>query len=120
MDPVELTVEASDDGDRRTITLAGELDMATAGRLEEAVGAALEGAQHELVIDLSHVSFMDSTGLRAVLRARRACGDAGRELFVVPSEGGEQRHLFNVSGVIGELTFRAPPPDAAPDPPKSS
>ena len=106
--PPELTVSALAEGAHHVLGAVGELDMATATRLEAAVEAALRAGASELVVDLHAVRFMDSTGLRAILRARQSCEDAGCQFFLVPAEHEEQRRLFNVSGLIGKLTFREP------------
>lgn len=92
--------------------------MATASRLEAAVELALGRAPSELVLDLRAVSFIDSTGLRAIMRARNACEHRAVEFFLVPSERAAEHRLFRVSGLIGMLTFREPDaatlePDAA-------
>ena len=110
MDPVELSVLTTADGARLTLVLAGELDMATASRLEASIEQALAHDPAELVLDMSDVRFMDSTGLRAVLRARQSCEGQGGEFFLIPSETGEQHQLFHVSGLIGKLTFHEPTP----------
>jgi anti-sigma B factor antagonist len=115
VNPVELSVETSTEGECCTLVLTGELDMGTAARLEAAVADALEQAPRQLVLDMRHVSFTDSTGLRAILRARRSAEGLGGEFFLMRSEEGEQHHLFQVSGLIGELTFREPGP-AGPGP----
>jgi anti-sigma B factor antagonist len=111
MPPVELAVSETVSDGRCTLHVDGELDMASAGRLETAVALALGGAPRELVLDLRGVRFMDSTGLRAVLRARKACDDSDSDFFVLPAERSRQHRLFQVSGLIGILTFREP--DAA-------
>jgi anti-anti-sigma factor len=110
VNPVELSVETCTEGECCTLVLAGELDMGTAAHLEAAVADALEPAPRQLVLDMRHVSFTDSTGLRAILRARRSAESLGSEFFLIRSEEGEQHHLFQVSGLIGELTFREPGP----------
>jgi anti-anti-sigma factor len=111
--PAQLNLKTSKKGPACTITLAGELDMGTASTLESAVEQALGEGARELVLDMRAVAFTDSSGLRAILRARRSLEEAGGEFFLVPSEGGEQHHLFNVSGTIGALTFREPDDQAS-------
>jgi anti-sigma B factor antagonist len=106
--PVELSIEEDQDAERTTLRLAGELDMATAGRLEAGVAAALARDESELVVDLTGVHFIDSTGLRALLRARRDCEGCDRGFFLVPAAHGGQHRLFQVSGLIGHLTFQEP------------
>jgi anti-sigma B factor antagonist len=112
--PVELAISETVSGGRCTLHVDGELDMASAARLETAVALALGGPPHELVLDLRGVRFMDSTGLRAVLRARKASDECDCEFFVLPAERAGQHRLFQVSGLIGILTFREP--DGEPGP----
>ena len=49
----------------------GEVDLYTAPQLWETLDAAIAGTPHELVIDLSDVSFLDSSGLSVLLRAHK-------------------------------------------------
>lgn len=60
------------------IAAAGELDMATATALPDAA-RRIDGAQPgaPVLIDLSEVEFMDSSGLRGLLDARAVIGAAG-------------------------------------------
>jgi anti-sigma B factor antagonist len=58
--------------DEPVVVAKGEVDMATAPTLWEVVTEALERSPSRLVLDLTDVSFMDSTGLKAVLHARRS------------------------------------------------
>lgn len=67
-------------GDAAVVTLAGRLDLVSAvetkRRLAETVG---EGARH-LVVDLQGVSFIDSSGLSALVAALKAARQAGGDL----------------------------------------
>lgn len=65
--------------------LGGELDMATAPRLEEATEAAVR-AGGPLLLDLSAISFLDSTGIRTFLTLARRLGDKGCVLLHAPQE----------------------------------
>jgi anti-sigma B factor antagonist len=58
-------------GGRRqhVVTVAGELDMALAGMVRQRLGAHLEA--DEVILDLSQVSFIDSTGLGVIAQANR-------------------------------------------------
>ena len=67
-----LRVRGVDDGS--VFFVSGELDMATADEFEKAVSSCLSG-EGEVVLDISEVSFMDSTGIRATLRLARQLGD---------------------------------------------
>ncbi|MFC9819562.1 STAS domain-containing protein [Streptomyces erythrochromogenes] len=70
--------------DRRglRIALAGELDFHTAGRVEPRL-AELAGCGHRnMVLDLSGISFCDSSGIELFLRLHQGCGSSGMRLLL--------------------------------------
>lgn len=77
-----FSVTVSTDGDRSTVFLRGELDLSGVDRAREAVEQAEANEAALLVLDLSELDFIDSTGLEVVLRAARRAHDAGRRLIV--------------------------------------
>ena len=100
----ELTVAVARDGDEHTVTVAGELDVATAERVEQALMEAEAGDARAIVLDLSGLTFMDSTGVRLVLAATaRSRADSNR-LRLVRGSPGVQR-VFVLSGVAETLPF---------------
>jgi anti-anti-sigma factor len=76
-----------------TITLSGELDIATADELSAAVDSATLAADEQLVIDLSAVGFMDSTGLRVLIAANKRAEAAGFKLVIVTGDSPAKRVL---------------------------
>ena len=64
------------------VRAAGELDLATAPRLQAALDALLDDGYTELGVDLGEVSFCDVAGLNMLLRARAAAVAAGGRLDV--------------------------------------
>ena len=76
----ELRIVRSDG--RMQIAPCGELDIVTAPQLEDAVGKATSEPVSELVLDLREVTFMDSTGLRALASARTQAEEAGTALSI--------------------------------------
>jgi anti-sigma B factor antagonist len=76
-----LTLRGEARNGTAALAVAGELDLATVPALKDAL-AQLEGTP-ALELDLSGVSFMDSSGLRALLTARRDAQAAGRRLRLV-------------------------------------
>jgi anti-sigma B factor antagonist len=68
----DLTVSADPEREGTLVQIAGELDLVTGPQLEAALAAATE---QPVRIDLSGLTFMDSTGLRALLNATRAHPD---------------------------------------------
>ncbi|MGY2129428.1 STAS domain-containing protein [Blastococcus sp. SYSU DS0617] len=85
-------MERSTVAGRPALTVRGELDMATAPRLDAAAEAALAGPGDELVVDLTHTAFLDSSGARALLGVARRAEAAGVRLHVLaPRSNGPVR-----------------------------
>lgn len=64
----------------------GEVDVATAPGLRDRLKQVIERDQGPVVVDLTAVTFIDSTGLGVLIGARKQCDDKGRALRVVMSE----------------------------------
>jgi len=74
--PGQLLVESRSEDDRLVLSLRGELDLTSVPHFEHELKEAEASSPRRLVIDLSGLDFMDSTGLRALLQAReRAKGE---------------------------------------------
>ena len=69
-------------GEGAVIEVTGELDLASAQGVHEAVGYVLEGDTGHVAFDLGQCTFIDSSGISALLLARRACVEAGRTLYL--------------------------------------
>jgi anti-sigma B factor antagonist len=80
------------------ITLRGELDLANKELLEDAVGEALAARPRRVVLDLSELDYLDSTGLAVLIAAKRRVDDGSCELRVVPGTGTVAR-LFAMTGI---------------------
>ena len=61
-------------GEQGILTLIGELDTAAAQDVDDAVDDLVGRGVRTLVIDLGQISFIDSSGLRSLIRARQALG----------------------------------------------
>jgi anti-anti-sigma factor len=85
-----LHVNTTREGDRLRVALEGELDIVNAPNLEEELTAAQADSVDTLILDLRDVTFIDSTGLRAVLAADERARSAGARLVVV--RGAEAVH----------------------------
>lgn len=73
------------EGDARRFRLAGELDLATSQLLTEALSAQAS-QDGDLRLDLSELSFIDSSGIRTLLVAAESLGTRGRLILESPSE----------------------------------
>jgi anti-sigma B factor antagonist len=67
---------------RCTVTLHGELDLRVARTLERRLLALLQLPLSRMVIDLSELTFVDSTGLTALVRAQHAAQEARIEFVL--------------------------------------
>jgi anti-sigma B factor antagonist len=98
-----FSVRARADGDRDTLAIVGELDLATAPELEaRAEQLCAEG--RELVLDLSELAFIDSTGLLAILKTRELCAERRCGFFLIPGPPSVQR-LFELTDLLDRLPF---------------
>jgi len=85
-----------------TLALTGELDLDSANKLEEAVREVCASGA-DLVIDLRKVTFMDSTGLRALIVAGTLCEENGHELRIVPGE--DIQRILEMTGLDRVFAF---------------
>lgn len=86
------------------LCVRGELDLSTAPDLERELAGVRERRPARVVVDLSRLAFMDSTGLGLIIRVERDMREEGIGLAV---RGGsaQVRRLFEVTGVGDRLTF---------------
>lgn len=78
-----LSIEILRERNVAVIRVAGELDVASAGRLEQEVANASAEGPSTVVIDLSRIDFMDSTGLRALLGSQALTASAGQRFVLL-------------------------------------
>jgi anti-sigma B factor antagonist len=100
-----------------TVVVSGELDLATAPRLSAAV--ADHGDAKLLVLDLNATTFIDSTGVRALLDADRRGLGSGSRLVVVAGDGAVRR-VLDLCGLDGRLTIVSERPAPAAEPSAST
>lgn len=95
-------LEVSADGER--LVVVGEIDASTSRQLADHLDP-LPGSSGEVVLDMSDVSFVDSSGLRVLIDAHQRADRAGRSLVIVePSH--VVRRLLDISGLEGVLRVR--------------
>jgi anti-anti-sigma factor len=100
----ELRVRSERDGVVHTVSLFGELDLATASDVESELQRAEASDALSIILDLSGLTFMDSTGVRVVLRAHaRSRADSNR-LALLRGPAAVQR-VFEICGLCDQLPF---------------
>lgn len=97
MTPVDLRFR----GDllRPVVLLGGEVDGSNADDLAERIAAAIRNDALSLVLDLSEVTYLDSSGVRLVFRLARGLRDRQQDLHVVVPGGSRVRRLLELAGV---------------------
>lgn len=92
--PAAFAIEEERTGTTTTIRLSGEVDVAASPTVRARVDAAAAGP---IVFDLSAVTFVDSSGLRELLRARKECDRRGGRLVLAGVPPSVTR-LFDLTG----------------------
>jgi len=98
----EVTTEQ--DGETHHVRLRGELDLAVAHVVEQELSGAVLRAP-AVIVDLSELTFIDSTGLRVILMGHQGALQTGCALTLIPGPPPVQR-VFEISGVESMLSFR--------------
>ena len=99
----ELTIETRREGDDSVVlALAGDFDLAAIDKFETSLRRVEAESPHSIVIDLSKLEFMDSSGLRALVVADRRAHSAQRRLAIVPGPP-TVRRVFEITQLDQEL-----------------
>lgn len=102
--PTHLSTRAETRDGVAVLRVAGEVDLATASPLAQAIEGALRpGAA--LIADLTGVEFIDSAGTRALALAERAATALGCRLLIIPSEAISR--LFEMAALESVFTLYA-------------
>ena len=92
----DLTIETRVDGDVALIALAGEFDLAAVQNFEQELSRLEADAPTVVVVDLTALKFMDSSGLRALVMADHRARRAQRRLAIVPGPPAVKR-VFEIT-----------------------
>jgi len=88
------------------VAFEGDLDLAAIGVFDEAIAAAAGDAG--IVVDLSRVRFIDSSGIHALVRTRAATAERGAGFELVVAAGSAVERVLDMSGLRDAL---GPRPD---------
>ena len=92
-----------DDDGAVTVTVRGEIDAGTAGAFWERLAAVAGASPRRLVIDLAGVDFLDSAGLHAFVRLRKAL--PGHCPVILRSPQPRARQVFELTGLGTAFEF---------------
>ncbi len=89
----------SDDRDRTiTVTVVGEFDVVAASTFDKATERVMELDPSRLVVDISGVTLLDSVGIGAIMRLRKAADDR-KVGFGVRAPAPFQQRLLTITGL---------------------
>jgi anti-anti-sigma factor len=89
------------------VTVSGEMDGSNARDLEDELIRLEEEGRSQIVLNLSGLELIDSTGLAVIVRAHRRLEKKGHSLIVLRPQGQQARRAFELSGLDQVLSFFA-------------
>ena len=98
-----IRVIYSDEG--ALVIPAGELDIATVGVLEGALRDVERSGAAQIIIDLRHLKFVDSSGLRLLLDAQTGCRRNGHAVAFTRARDSQVLRLLTITALEAELQF---------------
>jgi len=81
------------------VTIAGDLDLATASSLERCLSDELATA-HDVELDVTELHFIDSTGIRAMVDALQRFSESGRAFRLLGPLPAQMRRVLEVTGLL--------------------
>jgi anti-sigma B factor antagonist len=95
----EIVARVDRDGDAVTVSLLGEVDVLTVDQVRQALSEALASGPRSITVDMAELSFIDSTGLGALVFGFQRSRDAGVAFRLArPSTG--VRQVLVLSGLL--------------------
>jgi anti-anti-sigma factor len=101
----DVEITATEDGTTLVVALAGEVDLRSAGRLGVALNAVVRRGASPVVVDLSELRFIDSSGLALLVNAARRLDHAGRG-FAIAAPPGPPRRAIELARLDRALVVR--------------
>jgi anti-sigma B factor antagonist len=100
----QFRVEIAPDRDVVRVSPVGELDMSTTGELTAEIQQLWRSGFTRVILDLRGATFIDSSGLHAILDEHAAATADGRDFAIIPGPPAVQR-IFAVTGLKSRLPF---------------
>jgi anti-sigma B factor antagonist len=85
----------------------GAVDIATCDELAASLDEVIAGGAVIIVLDLANIDFIDSSGIRVIVRAARQVEQNGGRLLVENASGATQR-ILEVAGILEQLRITDP------------
>jgi anti-sigma B factor antagonist len=91
-----LEVRTEDKNGFVHVALVGELDLSTVAKVQDELRRVEESSPPTMVVDLSKLTFLDSTGLRCIVTANERAREQGRRMVIVRGPDAVQR-VFSIT-----------------------
>lgn len=109
---VDLALESRNENGWAVLQVRGEVDLYTSPQLRDGITELLDQGANRIVIDLSGIEFMDSTGLGVLVVGLKRAKERDGEFALVCREGSVQKILsitgldrvFSIHGSVAEAT----------------
>jgi anti-sigma B factor antagonist len=99
-----LTIATSEVEGCTVVTVAGELDIHTAPSLQSAISELIDHGVHDLVVDLSQVDFIDSTGLGVLVAGLKKARALHGSLELVCHQD-RLLKVFRITGLLDDFAI---------------
>jgi anti-sigma B factor antagonist/stage II sporulation protein AA (anti-sigma F factor antagonist) len=83
--------------------LSGEIDLSNATALEHTINEAVPNDVRGLVLDLSALTYIDSSGIRLLLSLAGSLRWRGQDLVLAVPEGSQCRRVLSIAGIDGTV-----------------
>lgn len=80
------------------IQITGRVDSSTAPQLAEVIGKITDGGRYKIIIDMSHIEFISSAGLRVLISTQKKCKRYNRGELVLAAVPQFILGVFNLAG----------------------
>lgn len=109
---VDLALESRNENGWAVLQVRGEVDLYTSPQLRDGITELLDQGTNRIVVDLSGIEFMDSTGLGVLVVGLKRAKERDGEFTLVCREGSVQKILsitgldkvFSIHGSVTEAT----------------
>ena len=102
----EFSIETRCDGDRHVVSLTGEINLRSSPALHASLLEIIKGSPNRIILDLSGVSYMDSSGIGTLVEIKRRV-DRNKGSLILAALQPRVRGLFQITKLERFFTIAA-------------
>ncbi|MFL6060812.1 MAG: STAS domain-containing protein [Marmoricola sp.] len=103
---MDLSLETRQVGDRTVVAIGGEIDVYTAPKLRDKITELVGAGNHDLIIDMERVDFIDSTGLGVLVGSLKKVRAQDGSMALICSQD-RLLKIFRITGLDKVFTIHA-------------